>query len=99
MGKRTNEVGKIPTMVMEENSSHVAGELTTGNQAAGEQETRLILESAKDKAPLFALGDRAIPNIVPRHNKYRDAVCSRLGRKYSAIERDTNILKEGDGQL
>jgi hypothetical protein len=91
MGKKTNEGSKIPTMVMEGRSSAVAGELTIGNQNADEGETRLILESAKDKVPLFAPGDRAIPNT--------DAISSRLGRKYPAIKGDFNIFKEGDRQL
>jgi hypothetical protein len=86
-----NQWSKIPTMVMEGRSSAVAGELTIGNQNADEGETRLILESAKDKVPLFAPGDRAIPNT--------DAISSCLGRKYPAIKGDFNIFKEGDRQL
>lgn len=52
---------------MEGKSSSVDAELTTGNQITGEEETRSIMERVKDKAPLFAPGDRVIP-ITERHS-------------------------------
>jgi hypothetical protein len=66
MGKKTIE-GSIPAKVMEGKSSLVAGELTTGDQIAGEEEIRSIMERAKDKASLFAPGDRVIP-ITEMHS-------------------------------